>query len=44
MKTNWLNILVDRGANKGYVIQGHQVWFGNRTPGHLGIVFIDGEI
>jgi hypothetical protein len=25
IETNWLNILVDRGENKGYVIQADQV-------------------
>jgi hypothetical protein len=42
--TNWLIILVDRGENKGYVIQADQVWFGNHIPGHLGIVLIEGDI
>jgi hypothetical protein len=44
IENNWLNMLVHRSENKGYIIQAHQVWFGNRVPGHLGIVFIDGEI
>jgi hypothetical protein len=42
--TNWLIILVDRGENKGYVIQADQVWFGSHIPGHLGIVLIEGDI
>jgi hypothetical protein len=45
IETNWLNMLVDRGENKGYVIQADQVWFGNHIPGHPGIVFfIDEDI
>ena len=44
LETNWVNTLVDRGENKGYVIQAGQVKFGNRIPGHLSIVFIDGDI
>jgi hypothetical protein len=44
IETNWLNMLVDRGENKGYVIQADQVWLGNHIPGHLGIFFIDGDI
>ena len=44
IETNWLNIMVDRGENKGYVIQADQVRFGNRTPDHLGILFIGGDI
>jgi hypothetical protein len=34
-------MLVDRGENKGYVIQGDQVRFGNHIAGHL---FIDEDI
>jgi hypothetical protein len=37
IEPDWLNMLVDRGKNKGYVIQADQVWFGNRVPGHGGI-------
>jgi hypothetical protein len=40
IETNWLNMLVDRGENKGCVIQADQVWFGNHIPGHLGVVLI----
>jgi hypothetical protein len=40
IETNWLNMLAERGENKGYVIQADQVWFGSRIPGHLGIVFL----
>jgi hypothetical protein len=36
-------MLVDRGENKGYVIQADKVWFGNHIPGHLGIVLIEGD-
>jgi hypothetical protein len=38
IETNWLNMLVDRGENKGYAIQADQVRSGNRIPGHLGVV------
>jgi hypothetical protein len=44
IETNWLNMLVDMGENKGYVIQADQIRFGNHIPGHLGIVFIEGDI
>ena len=40
IETNCLNMLVDRGGNKGYVIQAEQVRFGNHVPGHLGIVLL----
>jgi hypothetical protein len=43
IETNWLNMLVDKDENKYYVIQAEQVWFGNHIPGHLGIVFYDGD-
>jgi hypothetical protein len=43
IETNWLNILVDRGESKGYVIQADQIWFGNHIPGHLAIVLIEGD-
>ena len=36
-------MLVDRGENKGYVIQDDQVWFVILIRGHLGTVFIDGD-
>jgi hypothetical protein len=39
IETNWLNMLAERGENKGYVIQSDQLWLGNHIPGHLGIVF-----
>jgi hypothetical protein len=39
MDSNWLNMLAERSENKGYVIEADHVWFGNRIPGHLGIVF-----
>ena len=39
IETNWLNMLVERGENKGYVIQADQTRFGNHILGHLGTVF-----
>ena len=35
-------ILVDRGENKGDVVQADQVLHGNRTPGQLGIFVVIG--
>jgi hypothetical protein len=43
IQTNWLKMLVDRGENEGYVIKADQVLFGNLIPGHLAIVFIEGD-
>ena len=43
IENNWLNMLVDKGENKDYVIRANQVWSGNRIPGHLSIVFIEGD-
>jgi hypothetical protein len=44
IELDWLNMLVDKGENKGFVIQVDQVCFDHRIPGHLGIVVIDGDI
>jgi len=38
IELEWLNILMIRIGNKGYVIRADRVWFG-----HQGIVFIDWE-
>jgi hypothetical protein len=42
IESDWLNVLLDTGEDKGHLIQVHQVWFGNPIPGHLGIFLIDG--
>jgi hypothetical protein len=39
IETNWLNMLVERGENKSYVIQADQARFGNHILGHFGTVF-----
>jgi hypothetical protein len=39
----WLNVLVERGEHKGYIIQADQVWFCNRVSGQRGTVFVDGD-
>jgi len=43
IETDWLNVLVDRGEHKGYIIQADQVRFCIHVPGQLGIVFVDGD-
>jgi hypothetical protein len=44
IEANWLNLLVERGENKGYVIQADQVLVGNHMLGHPGIVIIEGVL
>jgi hypothetical protein len=39
IEPEWLNLLLGRAENKGYVIQTDEVCFGNRILGHLGILF-----